>query len=768
MPGMGCNRSAAARDDVRARGNAPPTGPDLAGGARHRPSDGYAPYAIALSLYTTLAVSATWPLVLRLTSAVPHDPGDPLLSTWILWWDAHAVPLTAGWWDAPMFSPLRGTLALSEHLLGLSLIATPMQWLGAEPITAYNTLLLASFPLCAIAAHALAFDLTGRHDAAALAGLAYGFNPYRLSQISHVQMLWVFWTPLALLALHRYARGGRRRWLIVFGAMWLGQALSNTYFAIFLPILLALWIAWFMTSAGSLKRAGIVAAAWACATLPLAPIAVRYIGVAGQFAFERTYGEIRSFSAPIEALVWPAPMAVASALLPSAGNVEQQLFPGFAIVALVVAAAGCAIWRARREPGRLPRVRTAAWLAAAASFVIAVAAPALGPWRIDVGGVTLLSVASPMKPLTVALWCGVFAIALSAATTRAWAERSAFAFYTVAAAVMYAFSFGPEPTLRGVPVWYRPPYAWLLEMPGYSNARVPARFAMLAVLCLAVAAAIAFARLTALVPRRTVRAFVVLVLAAASADAWIRNLPLVDLPSHAALDAAPGDAVVELPIGTVEGDAAALYRSMYHRRPLVNGYSGFEPVHYTILREALDAGDFDALEPIAAGRTLAVLDGRGHRIGTRTGKRIASAPRTGALRIQSATASGGAIDPAVLADGDRQSYWESGAPQCGTEWITIDLGAAHRVDAVVVSLGSRLHDYPRSMVIEASDEPHEWSAVWSGRTASRAVAGALEDPAMIPLVFELGAVRARRLRLRQVGADAHAYWSIAELRVYGE
>ena len=87
---------------------------------------------------------------------------------------------------------------------------------------------------------------------------------------------------------------------------------------------------------------------------------------------------------------------------------------------------------------------------------------------------------------------------------------------------------------------------------------------------------------------------------------------------------------------------------------------------------------------------------------------------------------------------------------------------------VLVSLGSRLHDYPRSMVIEASDEPHEWSAVWSGRTASRAVAGALEDPAMIPLVFELGAVRARWLRLRQVGADAHAYWSIAELRVYGE
>ena len=54
-----------------------------------------APWALALSAYVTLAVVATWPLVIRLTSAVPHDTGDPLLNTWLLWWNAHAVPLSA-------------------------------------------------------------------------------------------------------------------------------------------------------------------------------------------------------------------------------------------------------------------------------------------------------------------------------------------------------------------------------------------------------------------------------------------------------------------------------------------------------------------------------------------------------------------------------------------------------------------------------------------------------------------------------------------------
>src|SRR5213078_1679046 len=66
----------------------------------HRAARDVAPWPIALFAYTALAALVTWPLVLRLTSVVPHDLGDPLLSTWILWWNAHAVPLTAHWWNA--------------------------------------------------------------------------------------------------------------------------------------------------------------------------------------------------------------------------------------------------------------------------------------------------------------------------------------------------------------------------------------------------------------------------------------------------------------------------------------------------------------------------------------------------------------------------------------------------------------------------------------------------------------------------------------------
>src|SRR4029077_10662715 len=83
--------------------------------------------------YTGLAILLTFPLILHLTSVVPSDLGDPLLSTSILWWNAHALPLTERWWNGFAFAPAHGMLAFSDHRLGVSLIATPLQWLPPPP-----------------------------------------------------------------------------------------------------------------------------------------------------------------------------------------------------------------------------------------------------------------------------------------------------------------------------------------------------------------------------------------------------------------------------------------------------------------------------------------------------------------------------------------------------------------------------------------------------------------------------------------------------------
>src|SRR5438105_14756623 len=110
---------------------------------------------IAFLIFSVLTIALTFPLVTNLAVALPNDPGDPVLNTWILWWNAHAVPFTSQWWNAPAFYPASGALAFSELLLGLTPLTTPIQWLGHTPVAAYNVAFLLTFPLSAIAAHAL-------------------------------------------------------------------------------------------------------------------------------------------------------------------------------------------------------------------------------------------------------------------------------------------------------------------------------------------------------------------------------------------------------------------------------------------------------------------------------------------------------------------------------------------------------------------------------------------------------------------------------------
>jgi hypothetical protein len=98
------------------------------------------------------------------------------------------LPLSSRWWDGFAFYPATGTIAFSDHRLGASLLANPLQWAGASEITAYNLTLLAMFPLCAISAYWLAYTLTRRRDAAFLSGLVYGFSPFRIAHLEHLEL----------------------------------------------------------------------------------------------------------------------------------------------------------------------------------------------------------------------------------------------------------------------------------------------------------------------------------------------------------------------------------------------------------------------------------------------------------------------------------------------------------------------------------------------------------------------------------------------------
>ena len=71
-----------------------------------------------------------WPLVLHLGSDVPKDLGDPLVQSWQVAWDGHALahqPLH--FFQANQFWPLHDTLAFSDALVGYA----PAGLIGSGP-----------------------------------------------------------------------------------------------------------------------------------------------------------------------------------------------------------------------------------------------------------------------------------------------------------------------------------------------------------------------------------------------------------------------------------------------------------------------------------------------------------------------------------------------------------------------------------------------------------------------------------------------------------
>ena len=185
----------------------------------------------------------------------------------------HDVPLSDAWWNGPMFFPTANSMALSELLISQLPISWVVQAATGNPVAAYNVVFALSFPLCALAAWALARELTGRADAALVAGLAFMLAPYRAQQLSHVQVLSYYWAPLVLLGLHRYLRERRVKWLVLFAGAWLAQSLANGYAMFHLSVLVALWIVWFMRP---LRTSLPVLGAWACAGLVMLPMLLKY------------------------------------------------------------------------------------------------------------------------------------------------------------------------------------------------------------------------------------------------------------------------------------------------------------------------------------------------------------------------------------------------------------------------------------------------------------------------------------------------------------
>jgi hypothetical protein len=559
----------------------------------------------------------TWPLAMGLARDVPGDLGDSLLNMWILAWGAERLPalLTGaiGWqtfWTANIFHPEPYALALSEHLVAQSLQAAPIYAATGNIILCYNLLFLSSFVLSALGAYLLARDLTADWRAAFIAGLVYGFLPYRVSQVPHLQILTSQWMPFALWGLHRHIARGSTLALAGATTALVVQNWSCGYYLLYFAPIVPIFAVHQLWIAGRLpdRRAWLAFGAAAVVTAALTvPAVLPYLEAQRRYALERPIGEVVAFSANVWSYATAAePIHLWGRLLRLHPHGEGETFLGITAALLAVVSLAASFADARRSVPQGPPLSVWRRVAAVAIGVALAAqgagllsAMVVGGFSVEVLGVPLRAT-TPVRLLLQSL-AALGLLLLVAPRTRGvlarWL-RSPVACCLALLLLAVWLSLGPYPSAGPVRVSGLELYSLLYDhVPGFTGVRVPARYSMIAGLFLAVLAgfgARTIARRAWRGPALALASLLIVVDGAAMPLAmnhtWAQGEatpPSRVFPASAApavyhrLRALPaGSAIAEFPFGDAAWELRYVYYSSVHGRPILNGYSGAFPPAY--------------------------------------------------------------------------------------------------------------------------------------------------------------------------------------------
>lgn len=481
-----------------------------------------------LVLFVLLSLGMTYPLISKIDSCVFHDLGDPLVIDWTLAWDIHQLSQNPfNLFEANIFYPSRHVLAYSEHFLGEALLAFPLLLFPKFTILAGNVLYLLSFILGGWGGYLFLKDLSGKILPAIIAGLLFAFSPYHLSRLSHLHILSTQWMPFIFLFLHRFASKPSWKNGLLASMFYVLQGLSCNYYAVLLYPIIFLWAVIFLFSRRAFwnwRNLTISAMSTGFVMIILIPFFILYQDLQHTLGFTRHIWEAKVFSAH-----WVSYLTASQF-----NRIYGKLTSQFAV-------------------GPFPEERC------------------LFPGVV----VVILSVVAIFKH--------------SPKTCRLLGGYGAILGFT------FLMTFGPRLSLFGREI--DGPYRFFFNyFPGWNGMRVPARIHMISTLSLSVLAGLGAASLEGIFKPVAQKIFYSAIGALILLESFSVPLPFIQVPPPAPvyhwLAAQPGKAaVLELPMPVANSErwreASYVYFSIFHWKPLVNGYSSYFPPYYSSLCEVM-------------------------------------------------------------------------------------------------------------------------------------------------------------------------------------
>lgn len=695
------------------------------------------------ALFVVLTGVVMAPLLGGLTTLVAGGTADPRLNSWVLGWGAQRLPFgLQGFWSPPAFYPYQNALAYSENLLGVTALVAPVYWLSRNITLTYNVAFLLSYVVAGTGAYLLARELTGRRDAAIIAGCAFAFAPYRWAQLPHLQVLSTGWLPLILWALHRVTRAPSWPMVAALVAAVLLQTFSNGYAAFQVALAAPLVAGWAIARHG-LSRALLLRATAAAAVggVLLAPAVVAYVRVWAS----RTPlpGDLARYAADLGTYVSVAPGLPLSAWLPGVTQAEGNLFPGVVVV-LLAAVAFVPI----RRTTQVARWRWLYLTLAVVALVVSlgpapqawgrpVTVPRVYDWLLNVVPLfNALRVPARFGLLTV-LSASLLAAMGAARLFSLTGRRTAVAVATLLCAVVVWEGWGHPLELSAGRVWSargdQAAYAWLARQPRGVVLDLPI------------------------------------------STLGQRNFALehqIAALEHGHLIVG-GASRIQTPLQDFLGGSASPlgHPSLLEQAvPFLRGVG----VRYVLLRPE------QFRDPAVAARLIDTLGfGTGSQHAMTFGDvvafvidpGVAAAPPAGLVRVPTETIRASAShEPdrvSFALDGDVNSRWLSARPQDGTEVVTLDFDEPRRTARLEFLVHPRsVRDYPRRLQVSAVNPAGAERVVFDGPILGSLGQGWARSPEQPIIAIDLPTEPTARLVLRQTGSAQPWYWSIDELIVW--
>ncbi len=790
--------------------------------------DGWRTRAGILLFFAVVTLFQLWPLPLDPGRSL-YEPIDSLLNTWTMTRvQQNLLARPGNLFKGNIFFPSTRTLRFSELLLPQSLLGLPVYYLTGNPVLAYNLLLFLGYFLNALAMFLLVRYLTQRNLPGIVAGLIFAFSTYQIQHITHLQMLSSWLAPLAFLFLHKFFENQKGRSAVWFVLFFVLQALACLYYGLFFFTILILGMPLFFFLNRKVWRPALLGRLTIpvlAGAVPLALFSLPYLSLF------REYDLRRELTAGADLIIYLAVFyqnAFLGDRLSRLGSYEFYLCPG--ILALFLA--GLFLYQKRSLLQATPLlIRRIFGIGIFGSIGLAVIIALFEGYSLNLG-LFRLSGHNLSKPVYFALLGMFFGLVLASVfhvlknSDDSLEDRSAFIYLLLLFWALF-LSFGGFFTFAGQTSTTLPlPFKWLHEhIPGFRGIRVPSRYAVFVLFSTAVLAGFGIKVLWEEIKSRNIKVYL-----AIGIVFWL-NLEYLSIPqqhmrlpskaelppTYLWLKQQPGEfAIIELPFHAFIGDDAIdMYFSLFHKKNIVNGYSGFIPPSVEYIRGVFQGFPsktcLDILQTLKVKYIVLHLNRWKPDKAARVIQRIEDEGEASLRRVETfryAFKTPNAFDgelgqdvvyevlpgPAgtekpqklielspeewnitsnvkpellpLLKDGNLDTRWTTAALKKTGDCLTVEFKKLERIRQIRLYLEAYSRDYAVDLDVMAYSEGGWRKRAEPGYSAGLFVKNLVENPRQLVQTIDLDGEEVRSVQISQIGQDHLYHWSIAELRIF--